>query len=125
MRKLFASKEGTGRIKELVLNESSMPKELSGKKVNTPHQSLFLKRRSMILLLPIWNKHKMTFHHSTTGKKGRTSFKRRLTHLKKPLKPWSSGFPRHFKLYFIKLDYNSKDSHQVDVGPKEEELECY
>jgi hypothetical protein len=28
-----------------------------------------------------------------------------------------------FKFYFVKLNYNSKDSHQVDVGPKEEELE--
>ena len=30
----------------------------------------------------------------------------------------------YVKLYFIKYNYNSKDSHQVDVGPKEEELEC-
>ena len=36
LRKLYASKEGTGRIKVLVLNESSMPMELSGKKINTP-----------------------------------------------------------------------------------------
>ena len=67
MRKLLASKEGIERIKELVLNESSTPKELSGKKVNILHQSLFLKRRSMILLLPMWNKLKMTFHHKTTS----------------------------------------------------------
>ena len=40
--KLYASKEGTGRIKVLVLNESSMPMELSGKKINTPRRSLFL-----------------------------------------------------------------------------------
>ena len=31
LRKLYTSKEGTGRIKVLVLNESSMPRELSGK----------------------------------------------------------------------------------------------
>ena len=36
LRKLYASKEGTGRTKVLVLNESSMPMELSGKKINTP-----------------------------------------------------------------------------------------
>ena len=28
----------------------------------------------------------------------------------------------YFKFHFIKYDYNSKDSHQVDVDPKEEEL---
>ena len=27
------------------------------------------------------------------------------------------------KFYFIKYDYNSKDSHQDDVDPEEEELE--
>ena len=32
----IASKEGTGRIKVLVWNESSMPMELSAKKINTP-----------------------------------------------------------------------------------------
>ena len=50
LRKLYASKEDTGRIQELVLNEISMPMELSGKKINTPRQSLFLNKRSMILL---------------------------------------------------------------------------
>ena len=29
----------------------------------------------------------------------------------------------YIKFYFIKYNYNSKDSHQVDVDPKEEELE--
>ena len=41
LRKLYASKEATGRIKVLVLNESLMPTELSGKKINTPRRSLF------------------------------------------------------------------------------------
>ena len=94
LRKLYASKEGTGRIKVLVLNESSMPVELSGKKINTPRRSLFLNKRSMILLLSKGHKLKMIFHHKTTSKKARTSFKRKLMHLKKLLRPWSSGFPR-------------------------------
>ena len=63
LRKLCTSKEDTGRIKVLVLNESSMPTELSGKKINTPRQSLFLNKRSMILLLFKGRKHKMIFHH--------------------------------------------------------------
>ena len=94
MRKLYASKEGTGRIKVLVLNESSMPMELSGKKINTPRRSLFLNKRSMILLPSRVHKNKMIFHHKTTRTKAMTSFKRRLMHLKKHLRPWSSGFPR-------------------------------
>ena len=85
-RKLCASKEGTGRIKVLVLNESSMPMELSGKKINTPRQSLFLNKISMILLSR-GHKLKMIFHHKTTSKKARTSFKRKLMHLKKLLRP--------------------------------------
>ena len=36
LRKLYASKEDTRRIKVLGLNKSSMPMELSGKKINTP-----------------------------------------------------------------------------------------
>ena len=87
-RKLYASKEGTGRIKVLVLNESSMPMELSGKKINTPRRSLFLNKRSTILLLSREHKLKMIFHHKTTSKKARTSFKRKLMHLKKLLRPW-------------------------------------
>ena len=84
-RKLYASKEGAGRIKVLVLNESSMPMELSGKKINTPRQSLFLNKRS--ILLSRGHKLKMIFHHKTTSKKARTSFKRKLMHLKKLLRP--------------------------------------
>ena len=91
---IVRSKEGTGRIKVLVLNESSMPMELSGKKINTPRRSLFLNKRSMILLLSKGHKLNMIFHHKTTSKKARTSFKRRLMHLKKLPRPWSSGFPR-------------------------------
>ena len=94
LRKLYASKEGTGRIKVLVLNESSMPMELSGKKINTPRQSLFLNKISMILILSKGHKLEVIFHHKTTSRKARTSFKRRLMHLKKLLRPWSSGFPR-------------------------------
>ena len=46
MRKLYANKEGTGRIKVLVLNESSMPMvDLSGMKINTPRRSLLLNKR--------------------------------------------------------------------------------
>jgi hypothetical protein len=93
-RKLFASKEGTGRTKVLVLNESSMPMELSGKKINTPRRSLFLNKRSMILLPSRGHMLKMIFHHKNTTKKVRTSFKKRLAHLKNHLKPWSSGFSR-------------------------------
>ena len=85
MRKLYASKEGTGRIKVLVLNKSSMPMELSGKKINTPRQSLSLNKRS--ILLSRGHKLKMIFHHKTTSKKARTSFKRKLMHLKKLLRP--------------------------------------
>ena len=92
LRKLYASKEGTGRIKVLVLNESSMPMDLSGNKVNTPRRSLFLNKRSMTLFLSREHTLKMIFHHKTI--KARTSFKRRLMHLKKHLRPWSSGFPR-------------------------------
>ena len=33
------------------------------------------------------------------------------------------GFQDYVELYFIKYNYNSKDSHQVDVDPEEEELE--
>ena len=71
-----------------------MPMELSGKKINTPRRSLFLNKRSMILLLSKEHKLKMIFHHKTTSKKEMTSFKRRLMHSKKLLRPWSSGFPR-------------------------------
>ena len=104
-RKLYASKEDTGRIKVLVLNESSMPMELSGKKINTPRRSLVLNKRSMILLLSKGHKLKMIFHHKTTSKKARTSFKRRLMHLKKHPRPWSSGFPRlhQVPLYQVQL----------------------
>ena len=63
LRKLYASKENTGRIKVLVLNESSIPMELSGKKINTPRLSFFLNKRSMILLLSKEHKLKMIFHH--------------------------------------------------------------
>ena len=94
MRKLYASKEGTGRIKVLVLNESSTPMELSGKKINTPRQSSFLNKRSLLLLPSRGHKLKMIFHHKTTSKKARTSFNGKLMHLKKLLRPWSSGFPR-------------------------------
>ena len=97
-RKLNASKEGIGRTKVLVLNESSMPMELSGKKINTPRRSLFLNKRSMILLLSKGHKHKMIFHYKTTSRKARTSFKRILMHLKKLLRPWLSGFPRLHKV---------------------------
>ena len=94
MRKLYASKEGTERIKVLVLNESSMPMELNGKKVNILSPSLFLERRSMNILSPREQKLKMTFHHKTTSSRARTSFKRRLTNLKMIPNLWSSGFPR-------------------------------
>ena len=67
LRKFYASKEGTGRIKLLVLNESSMPMELSGKKINTPRRSLFLNKRSMIPFLFKEHKLKMIFHHKTTS----------------------------------------------------------
>jgi hypothetical protein len=67
LRKLYASKEGTGRIKVLVLNESSMPMELSGKKINTPRRSLFFNKRSMIPLLSKEHKLKVIFHHKTTS----------------------------------------------------------
>ena len=87
LRKLYANKEGTGRIKVLVLNKSSMLMELSGKKMNTPRRSLFLNKRSMILLPSKGHKLKMIFHHKTTSKKARTSFKRRLMHLKKLPRP--------------------------------------
>ena len=87
MRKLYASKEGTGRIKVLVLNTSSTPMELSGKKINTPRRSLFLNKRSMILLLSKGHKLKMIFHHKTTSKKARTSFKRILMHSRKHPRP--------------------------------------
>ena len=33
------------------------------------------------------------------------------------------GSQDYVKFYFIKYDYNSKDSHQDDVDPEEEELE--
>ena len=74
------------------MNESSMPMELSGKKINTPRQSLFLNKGSMILLLSKGHKLKMIFYHKTTSKKARISFKRRLMHLNKLSRPWSSGF---------------------------------
>ena len=122
-RKLYASKEGTGRIKVLVLNESSMPMELSGKKINTPRRSLFLNKRSMILLLSKEHKLKMIFHHKTTRTKARTSFKKRLMHLKKHPSLVQVGPQDYVKFYFIKYNYNSKDSHQDDVDPEEEELE--
>ena len=67
LRKLYASKEDTERIKVLVLNESSMPMELSGKKINIPRRSSFLNKRSMILLLSKEHKSKMIFHHKTTS----------------------------------------------------------
>jgi hypothetical protein len=67
LRILYASKEGIGRIMVLVLNESSMPMELSGKKINTPRQSLFLNKRSMTPLLSREHKLKMIFHHKTTS----------------------------------------------------------
>ena len=70
-RKLYASKEDTRRIKVLVLNESSMPMELSGKKINIPRQNLFLNKGSMILLISKEHKLKMIFHHKTTSKKGK------------------------------------------------------
>ena len=60
-------KEGTGRIKVLVLNVSSMPMELSGKKINTPRRSLFLNKRSMTPLLTMEHKPKTIFHHNTTS----------------------------------------------------------
>ena len=95
--------------------------ELSGKKINIPRRRLFLDKRSMILLLSREHKIKMIFHHKT--RKARTSFKRRLMHLKKLLRPWSSGFPDYVKFHVIKYDYNSKDSHQHGVDPEEEEVE--
>ena len=94
MRKLYTSKEGTGRIKVLVLSESSMPMELSGKKISTPRQSLFLNKRSMILLPSREHKLKMIFLHKTTRTKARIGFKKRLMHLKKHIRSRSSGFPR-------------------------------
>jgi hypothetical protein len=33
------------------------------------------------------------------------------------------GFQGFIKFYFVKLNFNPKDSHQVDVDPEEEELE--
>ena len=33
------------------------------------------------------------------------------------------GSQDYIKFYFIKYDYNPKDSHQDDVDPEEEELE--
>ena len=61
-------KQGRHRkIKVLVLNESSMPVELSGRKINTPRRSLFLNKRSMILLIFKGHKNKMIFHHKTTS----------------------------------------------------------
>ena len=67
LRKLCASKEGTRRIKVLILKASSVPMELSGKKINTPRRSLFLNKRSMILLPSKRHKLKMIFHHKTTS----------------------------------------------------------
>ena len=69
LRKLYASKEDTGRIKVLVLNGSSMPMELNGKKINTPRLSLFLNKRSMTPLLLREHKLKMIFHHKTQDKR--------------------------------------------------------
>ena len=37
--------------------------------------------------------------------------------------PSQVGSKDYIKFYFIKYDYNSKDSHQDDVDPEEEELE--
>ena len=63
-------KQGRHRKNQGVgLNESSMPMELSGKKINTARQSLFLNKRSMILLLSREHKLKMIFLHKTTRKK--------------------------------------------------------
>ena len=88
-------KQGRHRKNQGVgFERSSMPMELSGKKINTLRRSLLLNKRSMILLLSKGHKLKMIFHHKTTSKKARISFKRRLMHLKKLLRPWSSGFPR-------------------------------
>ena len=82
---LVCKKGRTRRIKVLVLSESSMPMELSGKKINTPRQSLSLNKRS--ILLSRGHKLNMIFHHKTTSKKARSSFKRKLMHLKKLLRP--------------------------------------
>jgi hypothetical protein len=49
------------------LNESSMPMELNGKKINTPRRSLFLNKRSMILLHSREHKLKEIFYHKTTS----------------------------------------------------------
>ena len=67
LRKLYASKEDTGRTKVLLLNKSSIPMELSGKKINTRRRSLFLNKRSMTPLFSREHKLKMIFHHKTTS----------------------------------------------------------
>ena len=61
-------KQGRHRKNQGVgFEQSSMPMELNGKKVNTPRRSLFLKKRSMNLLFPREQKLKMIFHHKTTS----------------------------------------------------------
>ena len=72
--------------------DTSTSTEMIGKKVHIPFLSLFPKKRSMILLLPKEQAHKMAFYHKTT--KARESFNITLTYLKKNLKIRSSGFPR-------------------------------
>jgi hypothetical protein len=82
--------EDKGRTMAL---DTSMQMVLNGKKVNTPSQSLFLKRRSMNILSPR-EQLKMTFHHKDKTSRARESFKMTLTHLKTNPKLLSSGFPR-------------------------------
>ena len=85
-----------------------LKKHLKPRSVGSPRLSLFLNKICMILLLSKGHKLKMIFHHKTTSKKARTSFKRRLMHLKKLPRPWSSGFPR---LHQVLL-------HQVRLQPQ-------
>ena len=89
LSKLYASTEDIRRNNVLATSTST---EMIGKKDHIPFLSLFLERRSMILLLPKEQAHKMTFYHKTT--RVRESFKMTLTYLKKNPKSRSSGFPR-------------------------------
>ena len=88
LRKFYTSKEDIGRNKVLATSTST---KMIGKVVHIPFLSFFLNRRSMILLLPREQAHKMIFHHKTT--KARESFNMTLRYLKKNPKPRSSGFP--------------------------------
>ena len=122
LRKLYASKEGTGRIKVLVLNESSMPMELSGKKINTPRK-----------FVPQQEKYDPTSFQGTQAQddlppqdhkqKGKDKLQEEIDAFEEAPKALVKWVQDYIKFYFIKYDYNSKDPHQDDVDPEEEELE--